>query len=65
MNVKQLIDNLKSFEKEYGSDIEVMFIDDNNDAWSINSVTHKVAEHNEYPEDWDMPEGYSFIQLRF
>lgn len=62
MKVKDLVERLQSVDQE----LDVMFTDPNDHTCSIYLVwklSEKVATKDEYPDDWNMPEGYKFILL--
>jgi len=64
MKIKKMIDKLQKIEKEHG-DIDVMYQDgDGESYWSINSANFREAEEDEFPEDWEMPEGFKFVLVR-
>lgn len=64
MKVKALIERLQDIANEHG-DVEVMFEEPNTDEiFEANIVKFRVADNEEFPEDWDMPEGFSFIVIR-
>lgn len=64
MNVLQLANKLHAIYKEHGN-VAVMFTDPNSGEgpFSVESVDLVVAEEGEYPEDWNMPEGFTFVEL--
>lgn len=63
MKILDLATRLKEIYDEHG-DIEVMFDDlEKSSVWGITHVSTKVAEKNEYPEDWEMPKGFKFVRL--
>lgn len=64
MNVLQLANQLHAIYKEHGN-VEVMFADPNSGQgpFSVGTVNLVVAEEGEYPEDWNMPEGFTFVEL--
>lgn len=64
MKILELATKLKAIYDEQG-DIEVFFRDPNTDQgpFEVNRVTNREAEEDEYPEDYNMPEGYKFVEL--
>jgi len=46
-------------------DVEVMFQDPNSKGgpFSTNGVQLKVAEKDQFPEDFNMPEGFKWIEI--
>ena len=63
MKIVKLISDLKQLESIYGN-IEVMFDSDENDSMrSIDGLEYRMAEEDEFPESWNMPEGFEFIQI--
>lgn len=62
MQVSQLIQQLQAFQEQHG-DIPVMVGNDDGDVWDCVIATHHVTEEDEFPADWNMPEGFEFIKL--
>lgn len=63
MTILELANRLKAIYDEHG-DVPVMFTDPNNGStYEVFTVKHRVAEEDEYPEDWDMPEGFEFVDI--
>lgn len=62
MRVSTLIERLQKLQEKHG-DLPVMFETDDHSAWQVSVVSLHVAEENEYPTDWEMPEGFAFIKL--
>lgn len=62
MTVSEMIRNLTAILAEQG-DIEVMFNDGHDEIRSVSYTNVRVAEQDEFPEDWDMPEGFTFVEI--
>ena len=62
MKILELATKLKAIYDEKG-DINVMVLDDNNDPYEVSSVSFGVAKKGQYPEDYDMPAGFTFVDL--
>ena len=64
MKASQMIKQLNSIQAKHG-DIEVMFTDPNSSGgpFAVTSVSVEVAEEDQYPEEFDMPEGFTFVDL--
>jgi hypothetical protein len=62
MTINEMIAKLEAIRTQHG-DIEVMFIENNSLFRSISYCNPRVAEEDEFPEDWDMPEGFTFVEL--
>ena len=62
MKILELATKLKAIYDEKG-DINVMVLDDNNDPYEVSSVSFGVAKKGQYPEDYDMPAGFTFVNL--
>lgn len=62
MTVSEMIRNLTAILAEQG-DIEVMFNDDDDEIRSISYSNVRVAEQDEFDEDWGMPEGFTFVEI--
>jgi len=64
MKIFELAERLKAIYDEHG-DIEVFFRDPNSwqGPFEVGQVTQRTAEEDEYPEDYNMPEGYKFVEL--
>ena len=64
MKILELANRLKAIYDEHG-DIDVHFSGPNMDQepYSVERTEVRVAEEDDYPEDYDMPAGYKFIEL--
>lgn len=63
MTILELANRLKAIYDAHG-DIPVMFTDPNSDStFEVLIVKHRVAEEDEYPKEWDMPEGFEFVEI--
>ena len=64
MKIFELAEQLKAIYDEHGN-IDVMFAGPNRDTnpYEVCKVLFRVAQEDEYPEDFDMPEGYEFVEL--
>lgn len=63
MVISELIDKLEKIKGERG-DISVMLEDgDGTDVWELTTVSWKVTDEDEYPEEWNMPVGFEFVKL--
>jgi len=64
MTILELANQLKAIYDLHG-DIEVFFTDPNSDQgpFAVGSTDFRVAEEDEYPEDFNMPAGYKFVEL--
>lgn len=62
MTVSEMIRNLTTILAEQG-DIDVMFVDFDDAVRSVSYCNTRVAEQDEFPEDWDMPEGLTFVEI--
>lgn len=64
MIISELIEKLKKISDKHG-DVEVLFCDleGSGSPYSVSRVSFEVAEADAYPEDWDMPEGFEFVEL--
>ena len=64
MKTSEMIAKLQTIQAEHG-DIEVMFQDVESCAgpWSATSACVEVAGEDQYPEDWNMPEGFKFVEI--
>lgn len=65
MTIIELVKKLKVIHDKHG-DIEVMFQDPNSGEgpFAVEVVSRCVAEEDEFPEDWNMPEGFEFVELK-
>lgn len=60
MNISEIIERLQAIKDTKG-DLTVMFADGSNgDVWELRSVIHKIAEKDEYPEEWGLY-NYEFV----
>ena len=63
MKISEMIDRLEKIKAESG-DIDVMFDDpDGHGPYSATSANVDIAEKDDYPADWDMPEGFTFVNI--
>jgi hypothetical protein len=64
MKILELANKLKKVYDQHG-DIDVMFAGPNNDQsiYAVEDAVMLEASKDEYPEDWNMPAGYKFVQL--
>ena len=62
MKILELATKLKAIYDEKG-DIDVMVLDDHADPYAVEGVTVTVVEEGQYPEDYDMPAGFTFVDL--
>lgn len=64
MKILELAKKLKKVYDQHG-DIEVMFTGPNldTDPYSIGDIALMEASEGEFPEDWNMPEGFKFVRL--
>ena len=62
MQVSLLIKQLQALQEQHG-DIPVMVGNDDGNVWDCVIATHHVTEEDEFPADWNMPEGFEFIRL--
>lgn len=64
MTITELEKYLKMIRSRYG-DLDVMFTDPNSPGgpFLVASVNVMVAEEDEYPEEFDMPKGFTFVHL--
>ncbi len=60
MKVKELLERLSGLDPE----MDVLFEDgdSNSGPWAVQDVEVSVSE-GQYPEDFNMPEGYTFVLL--
>lgn len=64
MKIQELIDLLQAYKADYGN-VEVMFTDPNEDeTWAVELVRFIEVEYDDqYPEEYEMPKGFKFIEL--
>lgn len=62
MLISQLIYQLEKLQEKHG-DLDVMFQNDEGDVWNVTLALHHKVEEDEFPTNWNMPEGYEFIKL--
>ncbi len=62
MTVQELIEKLS---KVSNKNMEVFFQDPNSHGgpFCVGSFKTETADEDEYPDDWNMPEGYTFVLL--
>ena len=63
MKISEMVDRLLKVQAERG-DIDVMMSDPNGDGiYSVEGMGWRVAKKDEFPTNWQMPEGYEFVEL--
>ena len=63
MTILELANRLKAIWEVHG-DIPVMFTDPNSGStYEAFTIKHRVAEEDQYPEEWDMPAGFEFVDI--
>ena len=64
MKIFELATKLKAIYDEHG-DIEVFFAGPNMDPepYCVERAVVTVAEEDDFPEDYNMPAGYKFVEL--
>jgi hypothetical protein len=62
MTINEMIAKLEAIRAQHG-DIEVLFNESDNAIRSITYCNSRVAEEGEFPDDWDMPEGFTFVEI--
>jgi len=64
MKIFEFAQKLKAMYDQHG-DIDVLFAGPNNDQepYTVNEVELVVVEDGDYPEEYNMPEGFTFLQL--
>lgn len=66
VTIDNMIKKLEEIKAEHGGHKIIMFREPNgdNEVFAVTRVDYHVAEENEFPEDWDMPEGFGFVFLQ-
>ena len=63
MKISEMITQLQTIQETVG-DITVVFTDpDTSSVWEAHVVEHRIAEADEFPKEWDMPEGLEFVNI--
>jgi hypothetical protein len=62
MKISEVMQRLQAIQNQYG-DLPVMFEALDSGVWELFVVKREVAEADQYPEDWEMPEGFEFVKL--
>lgn len=62
MNINEMILLFKAIQAKYG-DINVMIGDREARILDVENVTLRVAEDGEFPSSWNMPEGFTFVEI--
>ena len=61
MNINKLIKMLEELRDEHGQ-LEVLISTDEF-VTDLHWAEYSIAEKDEYPKEWKMPEGFEFIKL--
>ena len=64
MKASDLIARLQSIVAEKG-DLDVMTHTDDGSVYSLWGPNVVEVEEDDYPEDWNMPKGFTYIELGF
>jgi hypothetical protein len=63
MLISELIEQLETAKAENG-DIHVLYTNANTgDPYPVGRISVEVAEKDQYPDDYEMPEGFTFVNL--
>ncbi len=64
MKISEMIERLEKAKEKHG-DVEVMFDDSESGygPWAAQTGYVEVAEEDQYPEEFDMPEGFTFFLI--
>ena len=62
MTINEMIAKFEAIRAQHG-DVEVMIGESDEAIRSINYVNLYIAEEDEFPEEWDMPEGFIFVEI--
>ena len=64
MKISELEKRLQKIKADKG-DIEVMFDDpeSSNGPWAASGVHVEVSDGETYPEEFDMPKGFTFVEI--
>ena len=63
MTVNELIEKLEAIRDEHGS-TTVMFRSHNNgEIYEAENLDIRVAEDGEFHDSWNMPEGFTFVEI--
>lgn len=62
MTINEMIAKLEAIRAQHG-DIEVMYSESDQVIRSINYSNLRVAKQDEFPENWDMPAGFTFVEI--
>lgn len=64
MKLRDLIKRLEELDEVYGGDLEVLIEYPYEGTEEAPEPRVYTAGKNEYPKDWNMPEGFTFVQFR-
>ena len=64
MKISEAIAKLQTIQDKHG-DVEVMFNDPESSQgpYGATGLSYEVAEFDQYPEEYDMPEGFKFVEF--
>lgn len=63
MKINALIKKLEQLQAMHGN-LDVMYQDGDGDSmWPVEHLAFHETEEDEFPEAWNMPKGYKFIQV--
>lgn len=61
MLLDDVIARLMALRATHGGNIHVMVANGEGDVWGTNFCDLRVAEADEFPADWNMPDGFTFV----
>lgn len=62
MKINELMQKLLQIQAEHG-DIDVMFAESAGDICGIEYVVSRTAEEDEFDPEWQMPAGFTFVEI--
>ena len=63
MKVSEMIADLEKIKADKG-DLHVMYTESRTgEPYPVGGISVEVAEKDEYPENYEMPEGFTYISL--
>ena len=64
MQISDLIEQLQKLKDDHG-DLEVLLQGYDDNICSVAGASfEEVEDDNQYPEDWQMPKGFKFVNIR-
>ena len=63
MNITAAIAQLEKIRDEHG-DLDILITQSDDNVYSLDYVNYEEVDDDVYPEDFNMPKGFKFVNLK-